>query len=436
MSILAFLFVLIDWLEHKLTLGVLYNPKAVRLKIYWNITYWMRFFGVLSFVIGFLCFVSALIFMEYNLRLDWSGLKNYLSILLAQWPTSLHWALGSSFMGVLLLPLFRKWYPQACSDQVSKETAYLKPIWIDKPKQSFWIELLKQSGTWLLGLIPFFLGATIVIYLISYYYESIPMSESISRQTNGFLLMLILLPTLGILFRWVSKPMGRDKANIGNILILQFATSKTKVEEVFHRWLDPFVRIWDSAEDDRLLYFHGIDPADLTDKMEKRKAIAWIHLRQVLRISIWRDIIGFVPLYSICLGLPLWMASILWCADSNDPPILGCCPWWLGLIFFTAMCDMIENLIHLIHIKHYPSGKINNMAVGIGNFFTFLKFLGFTIQFLLSLAVFAYLLYGTLIFADGATGMFANFIIILSILGLIIFIVYKIDQKIKSILTF
>jgi hypothetical protein len=149
---------------------------------------------------------------------------------------------------------------------------------------------------------------------------------------------------------------------------------------------------------------YNISQLWVADTKEERKSIAWGNAKEIVRESLWRDILGFIPVYTFIFGTILWLASTYgqhenwtWLRDTKTIEI----PIWIWIIFITAIADCFENTIHLRHVKNYLLGGSSFFLVAIGTIFTIIKFIGFFSALILSVAIFVNLSYDVLIDEPG-----------------------------------
>ena len=76
--------------------------------------------------------------------------------------------------------------------------------------------------------------------------------------------------------------------------------------------------------------------------------------------ALWRDIIGFIPVYSLVLGFGLWFAAKplewMW---LRTPLHLGsfAIPLWLLIPITTAVADYIEDYLHLHFLRLHTQAR-------------------------------------------------------------------------------
>ena len=379
LPIIASLFVLVDWGEYKVTLRKNFYPKAVRTEVTWNILYWMRLIGVLSFLIGALCIVFACIKGNLDSNFSLDGLWGYMKLLFSQLS---HQSLLIAFISTTILMsildnLGQKPIGVLKEKSIKIDPNHLNPIKVEEKESGL---LTKIAAVILFG---------IVVFSIYKLWNHIPYIEPTEYIASGLLLIFVLIFAFPPIIEWVGKPMGKHEANLGTIVKLQTAFTDTQVSAIFNSWLYKVNRDWRTEEDDKLLL--KLDPnGEIKEPEDKNKVLAWVRLRQIMRLSLWRDIIGFVPLYSFFLGIILCIGSTFYCNNVENVEcfkLFGKIPLWLALVLFTAIFDMIENRIHLIHIRNFPKKGISFILVLIGSFCTILKAIGFITMVIASIII-------------------------------------------------
>jgi uncharacterized protein (DUF2235 family) len=195
-------------------------------------------------------------------------------------------------------------------------------------------------------------------------------------------------------FLWVGEPLGR--INLPSIVQLQRCATPKAVEKVFKDWHDRLVCDW--REDD------------------PHRGPAAVRMRTVTAEALWRDTIGFIPVYSIVFGYGLWLASrwlsmplplsgwvntALWELPSRGWHILinPAAGWlaashlglpnWLWVTLAGAAADWLENTMHLGYLRRHaaaPPQKPHFLQTGAAFLFTSVKFAAFAIGLVAALA--------------------------------------------------
>lgn len=172
--------------------------------------------------------------------------------------------------------------------------------------------------------------------------------------------LLLLLQLMGIYFWrsliWVGEPLRR--ANLGSIVALQLCPTPGRVVRCLENWRD---RLSNTAV--------------LNSSPDAPPAVT---LRKLVREALWRDIIGFIPVYTIFLMFGLkfstlvpykdWAALVVWVPGLAEwvshwaAPLAGF--WWV-LPAVAAATDYIEDICHLRYLKlsERESGKNKPSAI-------------------------------------------------------------------------
>ncbi|MEA3208905.1 MAG: hypothetical protein QOE70_1962 [Chthoniobacter sp.] len=154
---------------------------------------------------------------------------------------------------------------------------------------------------------------------------------------SASLLWLIALDLLCVHFlgaaAWCAAPM--TDAGLGSILQLQFTSTPAQVLECLKKWA-------------------GNHPGDQGRPL----------LTPVMR-TLWRDILGFIPIYATFLFVGAWVAlSLLFLLLKGAVPAAfaellssdPCC--WLpalAIALLPAAADLIEDRLHLGYLRNFPS---------------------------------------------------------------------------------
>jgi hypothetical protein len=196
-----------------------------------------------------------------------------------------------------------------------------------------------------------------------------PMAPSISFPSwaacvGGLLLLLQIGAACGLwALRWVREPLFT--ANLKPVTRLQFCSTPTQVENCFEQWRSALAGPWDPNVQD--------GPAARA-------------LRTILAEGLWRDALGFIPLYFLVLTLGLWFAArqLSWHWLSTA---LAGCPLWLWLPLGAALCNYSQDLCHGGYLVLHARGKTPSWPMTIVSFIlTLLKFLACAVAVALTFA--------------------------------------------------
>jgi hypothetical protein len=167
--------------------------------------------------------------------------------------------------------------------------------------------------------------------------------------------LLLLLQVGGIYvwysLAWVGEPLAQ--ANLGSIRDLQKCATPGRVIKCLNGWRD------------RLVNTKQPDNAP--------NGAPAVHLREILRHALWRDIIGFIPVYTAFLLYALkfativpstdWTALISWLpfnglAEAIGPKAASLVRFWWVLPALAAVTDYAEDICHLRYCRLYEQDPV------------------------------------------------------------------------------
>ena len=181
-----------------------------------------------------------------------------------------------------------------------------------------------------------------------------PITEIV--RLAGFLLLLQL--AVGYFFKalaWVGEPMS--DANLGSMVKLQLCATPARVKKCLDDWLASL----------------KCGPDDSAPVSNKRKL-------ETVRAALWRDLVGFIPLYSVVFGFGSWLASTqfawVWLAE-----------FWFLFPVVAAVADYGEDFSHLRYLSLYGEQKQPSGALtGFSFLMTLIKYAAFGSELLLTFA--------------------------------------------------
>jgi uncharacterized protein (DUF2235 family) len=259
------------------------------------------------------------------------------------------WLAGIASSGVLLACLIAGWrwhrldfvlpvvllgvaWFADCGESYLNHKQALEPDDAETEKRDGLLDLLLNVRLIAIG--AFALGVGFFIWiLIRFSLFPLPLSEAL-----WLLAFCLMMAHFNASKMWAAQPM--HEADFGSILALQKANTPKKVSDLIKRWM----QLGPEASD----AYHSPDP----------------HRLLPIHRTIWRDMIGFIPAYSIAFFAGLWMTlSLLFCWRSHawsSEPILGllssCWSCWLPALLIVAMgalADYIEDAIHLRYLRDH-----------------------------------------------------------------------------------
>ena len=167
---------------------------------------------------------------------------------------------------------------------------------------------------------------------------------------------LLLLLQLSLIYfvnalTWAGEPMA--KAHLGSIVPLQMCFTPGQITSCLDRWC----------------------------KMLRGHAAARCAMSAVVREALYRDIIGFIPVYSGVFTFGLWFgySQLEW----SWLQIL----WW-ALPLTALLADYGEDLCHLRCLRLHQKGKCPSIGLAlVGSVMTWVKLIGFFGEGALTLAI-------------------------------------------------
>ena len=150
---------------------------------------------------------------------------------------------------------------------------------------------------------------------------------------------------------WAGEPMA--KAHLGSIVPLQMCFTPGQIESCLDRWCT-------------MLRGHGATRCAMSS---------------VVREALYRDIIGFIPVYSAVFTFGLWYghSQLEW-------------SWlhlvWWGLPLTTLLADYAEDVCHIRCLRLHRKGKCPSLSLAlVGSAMTWIKLIGFITEGFLTLAI-------------------------------------------------
>jgi hypothetical protein len=127
-------------------------------------------------------------------------------------------------------------------------------------------------------------------------------------------------------FAWVGEPTSR--ANLESIVKLQLCFTPAQVMRRLTAWRD---RLTGGGS----------------------RTAATTALASILRAALWRDIIGFIPVYGVVLGAGVWFAvsQLMWPPELYALPVIA------------VATDYVEDACHLAYIRRFEAGELPAVAL-------------------------------------------------------------------------
>jgi uncharacterized protein (DUF2235 family) len=337
LAIAAALFALIDWAESAQNFAIAARGESPPRRAFLDSIYWMRALGVLLVL-------SGVVGVLMHLATIGAGATSLGDALRASGPTVSYWVIISlgAGLGVGLGVVLNQLYSRSPSPPagIVIQAAVIGP--------------LISSVVVLL--------ATVVVYEVWRLAGpaldiEMPINSPVAKSERfaGLLLLLQLaFIYFANAFSWAGRPMTR--AYLGSIVRLQVRTSPKRVKECLDRWCS---------------MLSGRRPHQSAD----------CRMRAIVRETLYRDIIGFIPVYSIVFAFGLWFGAwqLGWTWLQNV---------WLVIPLTAAVADYIEDVCHLRYLKlHELDRRPSLFLTWLGAAMTWIKVIAFSAEGFLTLAI-------------------------------------------------
>jgi len=344
LCIAAFGFVFVDWAESRVNFSLALNGSIPRSRAFFDSISWFRSLVFVLFVAGI-----AVSFGRWWL-LGWKvGFERGIWDIMKQ-----------TVLRGIFLPI------AACCGVVVANLVDRASV---KRQEGAGLALLTAPLATIMGMLVLLSLGWLVARIFTPCFGIISLSSAVSTNDSSFAgFLLLLLIAAGYFIKalsWVGEPMM--KANLDSIIKLQFCPTPSRAMKRLERWRSMLLCRWHESD---------------KDKFDGPAAIA---LREILAESIWRDMIGFIPMCSFVIGLGLWFAGTqldwIWLKTAW----LGI-PLWLLIPIIIFVANYVEDVCHLgyLHfhsIKRPPPTKLTTLSFTM----TLVKTMTFTGAFLLVL---------------------------------------------------
>ena len=336
LAIAAMVFAMVDWAEscHNFTMAV--HGAAPARRAFLDSIYWTRALGVVLFGFGALGGIAdAALIGTSAVSLD-NAWRQSLELMIYFGTV----AIGAG-LGVGLGVVFNHLYARSSS-----------------PRASVVILVALAS--------PLLIGVLIPIGIIGVYgvwriaapaLGVVASAPAAPAELSRFAGLLVLLQLALIYFvnalTWAGEPMFR--ARLGSIVPLQFCVTPAQITRCLDRWC----------------------------KMLRGHAGAACTMSAVVREALYRDIIGFIPVYSAVFTFGLWFgfSQLGWAWLETV--------WW-ALPLTALAADYGEDLCHLTCLRLHQKGKRpSHPLAALGAVMTAVKLSAFIAEGILTLAIVA-----------------------------------------------
>ncbi len=305
--LIAFVLPLVDWSESFINFKVALGWKEPRGRAFLDAIYWSRMLGFVLVVFGVVRSITFLLYLGW--RGDFPVVR---AIAETYWPVPL-----CAAAAVILAAKFRSRFA--------------------------WATLIAgPAATALTGGILFAAGWCVAAIFPEWSGSHAPASPDGGRSLPGLLLLLQL--ALIYFWRaliWTAEPMAQ--ANLGSIVPLQRCLTPGKVAACLEHWR--------SLLDCRWL------------KEDPVNGPAAVRMRELLGLALWRDMLGFIPVYSLVFLFGLWFASRYLPSFEFLKQPGGGLALWAIIPLLAAATDYVEDACHLHFRKLHAMGKYPSMGI-------------------------------------------------------------------------
>ncbi len=312
----AFAFALVDWGESRANFWLASGRASARRRAIFDSIYWLRAFGFVLFVFG--C-ATALV------RLWKSG-----------WYAATHASAWTHAIEII-----QQWWGVPIAAGIGVVIANF----VDAAPRNR--QVRGGLGGLLVGSAVAISIAPLVILLARFFGDLFtpafghPHVTDIPPAAEARVAGLLILLQLGFGYflnalNWVGGPMTRT--NLGSIIPLQFCCTPNAVTRCLETWRTMLACRWSEA-----------------DKDVQNGPAARV-LRETVREALWRDIFGYIPVYSGVFGFGLWFGAheLGWQWLGEEYLHL---PLWLLLPLIAAVADWVEDTCHLRYVALHQRGK-------------------------------------------------------------------------------
>lgn len=326
---LAVALVLIDWREGHAVFGRALHPEDPRRRAQADALYWLRMLGFLLFVAGL---VWAGVSLMHAGSLWWQERLEARELLLQTTQRYGYAAVAAAGTVALIGVLARG----------PRRTSVLSGATLGLGFTALCIVLTLAAGGLLTVVFPAWLQA------LTAPPPPLVQTGQFGADHTGLLLPVMLaLAALVNSLKWVSNPLARG--NLGRFAVLRLqllCATPAQVMRLLERWQQQLACRW--------------DPADL----DPHRGPAARALLSRLRESLWRDVLGFIPLVMLVSAFGLWFCGLL-VAHVQALAVLQAMPAWQWLtsaegiavvVGLAAVADWCEDASHFRYLRGFVDG--------------------------------------------------------------------------------
>ena len=337
LAIAAGVFALIDWAESNLNFEIALRGESPPRRALLDSIYWMRALGVVLFLFGAVGVFAHLVTIG-------AGAESLGEAFNRSAPAVSYWvaiSLGAG-LGVGLGVVLNHVYARSPSPpaHIVIQAAVIGPV-------------ISTSVILLATVVMFeiwrLVGPALDI--------TIPVSSPVG-ETERFAGLLLLLQLSLIYFAnalsWAGRPMTR--ANLGSIVRLQLRTSPGRIKDCLDRW------------------------CTMLSGQRPHKADA-CRMRAIVRETLYRDIIGFIPVYSLVFTFGLWFGA-------SQLGWMWLQAFWLVVPLIALSADYIEDVCHLRFLRLHERNEYPSILLTwLGAAMTCIKVAAFSIEAALTFVI-------------------------------------------------
>ena len=318
LAAVAFGFPLVDWGESKVNFSLAAGSASACQRAFRDSIYWTRAIGVVLCVIGTVAAFNHLWPLGWNEDDFTSALSKAREVIAKWWPVPL-----SAGLGVLLGNII---------DAAAQRKRLLAAGGA----------LLGGPTVAMVGIVAVILVTDFVGIMLAPVFNLGLAKAEPEAELAAFAGLLLLLQFSALYFlkalSWCGEPMTR--ANLGSIVPLQFCVTPGSVRQCLEDWCN-----------------------QLTGGQHKscpQERAATCYMCRMVGEVLWRDIIGFIPVYSLVLGFGMWFAAkrLVWEWLNWDVSFgFFSVPLWLLLPITASLTDYLEDTCQLHFLKLHVQGR-------------------------------------------------------------------------------
>ena len=326
----ALAWILVDWGESRGNFSLALNRHAPCKQAFLDSVYWTRTVGLLLFVAGVLATLGYLFHLGWHARADAASSA----------------ATSAATYAVAICDLLARF----CNDRwwLLPVAAGVGVLLVNCADRAAWPRHKAALLGWLAALVSLLLGCVLVVFiawLLTVVLAPLGIeaasSEAVSTAARAAFAGVLLSLQLGFIyfanaFKWVGEPL--DRINLDGIRMLQRCATPQRVSACLESWRSRLACQWGD-----------------TDK-NKADGPAARAMREAVNEALWRDIFGFIPVYTMLGVAGLWFAATElqweWLAAATLRV-----PHWLLIPLIVAGADYCEDICHLHYLSLHKQGE-------------------------------------------------------------------------------